>query len=346
LFHRSLDLNGYLHIKGVLQGEALTTARAAAVRYAHDDPATLPPPFSRIRRECDARVHQHTPNTASQLGHAFAFDKSLEHIVFQDTIWPIIHELTDGRPQLNSGGLVNEDHRLGGHGDRPVHLHCAREDGGPRSARFEVSNGRIYCDNFIVFPYFDDVHPGDGGLLVLPGSHKSNFERPHELYGAYGEAERRKFRQDQYPATGNFGEFTGAKWHDLFGFDGTLDDEATEMGMRALTPKAGDVLIMPEALTHGVLPWLPTDRARHAMLVRFSTADRGAGNNPNNSSVPPEIFELLSPETQELTQSGGGVKKIAARRRPLEPEEGEAIALQPYNSTPPPGLAGVNQAKL
>ena len=82
------------------------------------------------------------------------------------------------------------------------------------------------------------------------------------------------------------------------------------------------------------------------------------GNNPNNSSVPPEIFELLSPETQELTQSGGstnnlrnfifwnisekllvraggGIKKIAARKRPLFPEEDETEPLQPYNSTPP-----------
>ena len=33
-------------------------------------------------------------------------------------------------------------------------------------------------------------------------------------------------------------------------------------GMKAICPKAGDVLIMPEALTHGVLPWMPTDRAR------------------------------------------------------------------------------------
>ena len=118
------------------------------------DPAeSLPPPFDRIRRECDERVHKFTPNTASQLGSAFAFDKSLEHIVFNDTIWPIVMELTDGKPLLNSGSLVNEDHRLGGHGDRPVHLHCAREDGGPRSARFEIEGGRIYCDNFIVFPY-------------------------------------------------------------------------------------------------------------------------------------------------------------------------------------------------
>ena len=121
---------------------------------------------------------------------------------------------------------------------------------------------------------------------MICSSHKSNFERPHHLFGTYGEAERRKWRQDQYPATGNFGEFTGAKWHDLFQFDGTLDEDAVDMGLKALTPKAGDVLIMPEALTHGVLPWRPTDRARHALLIRFGVANNGgAANNPNNSTV-------------------------------------------------------------
>jgi hypothetical protein len=232
-----LDLNGFLHLKSVLQGEELERCREAAVRYASAEPDSLPPPFDRIRRECDARVHQHTPNTASHLGHAFAFDRSLEHIVFNEQVWPVIMELTDGKPQLKGGVLVCEDHRPGGHGDRPVHLHCAREDGGPRSARFEVANGRIFCDNFVVFPYFDDVHPGDGGLLVLPGSHKSNFERPYEFFGKYGEAHRRQFREDQYPGTGKFGEFAGKRWHDLFEFDGTLDEEAMEMGMRAVCPK-------------------------------------------------------------------------------------------------------------
>ena len=45
-----LDLNGFLHLKSVLQGEELETARAAAIRYTHDDPDTLPPPFDDIRR--------------------------------------------------------------------------------------------------------------------------------------------------------------------------------------------------------------------------------------------------------------------------------------------------------
>jgi hypothetical protein len=32
-----------------------------------------------------------------------------------------------------------------------------------------------------VFVYLSDVEEGDGGLLVVEGSHKANFERPQEL---------------------------------------------------------------------------------------------------------------------------------------------------------------------
>lgn len=91
-------------------------------------------------------------NIASHLPHAFAFDKSLESIIFHERIWPIVMELTDGKPRLGGGVLLCEDHRPGGAGERPVHLHCAREDGGPRPGLFSVSNGRIRCDHFLVFP--------------------------------------------------------------------------------------------------------------------------------------------------------------------------------------------------
>ena len=55
-------------------------------------------------------------------------------------------------------------------------------------------------------------------------------------------------------------------------------------------------------------------RRRYAMLMSVSPSHRGGGDKelPNNTSLPPEIFELLSPETQELVQFGDGVKSIAA----------------------------------
>ena len=54
------------------------------------------------------------------------------------------------------------------------------------------------------------------------------------------------------------------------------------------------------------------------MLMSVSPSHRGGGGGggkelPNNTNLPPEIFELLSPETQELVQFGDGVKSIAAR---------------------------------
>jgi hypothetical protein len=72
-------------------------------------------------------------------------------------------------------------------------------------------------------------------------------------------------------------------------------------------------LAVGAGMNAGVLPWLPTDRARYAMLMTVSPSDRGSGEGrPNNSSVPPEIFERLSPETQELTQWSDGIKRIAS----------------------------------
>ena len=69
-----------------------------------------------------------------------------------------------------SGHMICEDHRAGGHGEKPVHLHSAKEDWGEEGSRFASKNGRIFCENFVIFPYLSDVHEGDGGVLVLPGS--------------------------------------------------------------------------------------------------------------------------------------------------------------------------------
>ena len=75
---------------------------------------------------------------------------------------PAVLELTDGKPQLREGVLIYEDwdHNTPTGG----RLHSAREDWGHDSARFEVRDGRILCDQFLTFTYLDDVLPGDGGL--------------------------------------------------------------------------------------------------------------------------------------------------------------------------------------
>ncbi|MBT5832995.1 MAG: hypothetical protein HOH77_22620 [Candidatus Latescibacteria bacterium] len=240
------DLTGYLHIKNALSPEELSAAQEAAKRYVDSDPNNLPDGFA-------IEEKRHT--------HGFAFDKTLEKLALHPTTWPIVKEITRNRPRLSSGTLqVN----IPGQIDKAVRLHCARDDYGWDAIRYEVRDSKIFCDHIVVFPYLTDVHPGDGGLLVIPGSHKSMFDRPPEMFN-----------------------------------NGLIEDiNNLPEGVINVTPKAGDIVIINELVTHGVLPWTPKDRNRMILVLRYHPQYKGG-------DFPGAIKERLSPETQELIAKGG-----------------------------------------
>lgn len=238
------DVTGYLHLKNVIRDEELKAAQEAADTYINTSPEELPPDFDSSGK--------HLPN-------GFAFSRALEALAMHPASWPIIKELTDNKPQLARGTMIAD--RIGvPEGGDALRLHSAREDFGRDRNCFENRNGKIYCDDFVVFPYLTDVYPGDGGLLVVPGSHKAEFDRPEHIFN-----------------------------------NGTIDDEdAIPPGVENITPKAGDIVIISELLTHGALPWKPKDRYRCFLVLRYRPQDRG------ESRVPEEVRKRLAPETLEL----------------------------------------------
>lgn len=74
-------------------------------------------------------------------------------LVFHRKLWPAVMELTNGKPKLKGGQMIVDDPKLGiGHvTGNGGHLHCAREDWGPESASFQVVQGQIRANDFIVF---------------------------------------------------------------------------------------------------------------------------------------------------------------------------------------------------
>ena len=239
------DVFGYLLIENALTPEELNTCQDATDRYINTPEDELPPGF-----EIDGKRHL----------HGFAFDPCLEALTRHPSIWPIIKELTNNKPRLISGTLQVDrpgEEAVGG-------LHCAREGFGWESTRYETHHGHIFCDDLIVFPYMDTVYPGDGGLIVLPGSHKAAFPRPEGL-------------------------FNNGLMH-------TVDDLAP--GVVNVTPKAGDIIITTEMMTHGILEWQPKDRIRRMLVLRYKTQFAGLVQ-----PYPDEIVARLSPETLELIQT-------------------------------------------
>jgi hypothetical protein len=83
-------------------------------------------------------------------------------------------------------------------------------------------NGRFHCGLTVVGVQLTDVNSGDGGLIVIPGSHKSNFPCPQDM---------RKYL-------------------------------AHQEHIRQVVCKAGDAIIFTEATTHGTLPWTSDEPRR------------------------------------------------------------------------------------
>ena len=128
------DVNGYLHIPNVLSNSELAAARSAVDRYVATPDDELPEGFSRSK---DGKYYT----------NGFAFDKALEALIMHPSLWPIIKEFTLDRPAFSRGTLLVDSHQ-----HEPFHLHCAREDYGWQSPRFDTREGRIFCDDFVIFP--------------------------------------------------------------------------------------------------------------------------------------------------------------------------------------------------
>jgi hypothetical protein len=130
-----------------------------------------------------------------------------------------------------------------------------------------------------------DVYPSDGGLIILPCSHKSNFD-----------CSRQAFYPD-YPEGGDSDYFT---------------TEVPE-GVLNITPRAGDVVVISELVTHGALSWVPEDRDRCFLTLRYMQQYESVRGGLVRFS--PEVCARLSPETLQLAEpaSFGHIKEIVER---------------------------------
>ena len=84
-----------------------------------------------------------------------------------------------------------------------------------RALRYECHHGETHCNLLALSLQLTDTAAGDGGFVIVPGSHKANFPLPPSIQAL--------------------------KKHEH-----VLAQPALE---------AGDVLLFSEATTHGAVPW-------------------------------------------------------------------------------------------
>lgn len=133
-----------------------------------------------------------------------------------------------------------------------------------KRCQFHVHNQQFNCSQINILMAFNDIGPGDGATMVIPGSHKSNFRHP-------------EFDKNQMATN----ESRSAD-----GVSGAIEVHL----------KAGDALLFVDAICHGSAKRV-TSGERRIAVYRYGPS-WGFFRHPYRPSQ--ELLERLTPECRNI----------------------------------------------
>lgn len=204
------DLRGYIVVEGVLSAAEVARANEAIDHHA-----------DRIKERVGEASLSGTSAALKgitgrgDLGGLLGWEKPwcepFREMMVHPRVVPYLNCILGKGWRLDhSAGLITMRKGAEGH-----LLHGSSGPGFDRHQYYIFQNGQMHNGLTVVAWQLADVNPGDGGLAVIPGSHKGNYACPQAI----------------------------RQW------------EAHQDVVTQITCKAGDVVIFTEAVTHGTIPW-------------------------------------------------------------------------------------------
>ncbi|NKB70183.1 MAG: hypothetical protein GKR89_24180 [Candidatus Latescibacteria bacterium] len=249
------DLTGYLLVENVLDTDEVARCNEAIDHHA--DRIGL--------RTGDLSLSGGSPGLKGEtgrgdLGGALGWESPwrdpFRQLLAHPRIVPYLNEiLGPGFRMDHAPGLITMDKGAEGHT-----FHGSSGPGFDPNQYYIFKNGRMHCGLTVVAWQFSDIDEGDGGLCLIPGSHKGNYACPTAM---------RRYE--------HYREF-----------------------VKAITCKAGDAVIFTEATTHGTLPWQADHQRRSMLFrYTAGNLAYATGYNPWPDSfldgMNPEQRALLEP---------------------------------------------------
>ena len=203
------DLQGFLHVKNVLTSQevkALNDAIDANITPSEDYDWSGPNEYGGgMSGEYSVR------SESGMITWPKPWCQPFRDLIAHPKIIPYLNTMFGrGWRHEHSPSVIMSRKGTGGHG---LHGQTSRHFDG--SQCYVYTNGQFRAGLSIFQFQLRDINPGDGGIAVIPGSHKANFKCPEDIM--------------------------------LY----NVDQEA----VRNVTGKAGDLVIFMETTIHGSLPW-------------------------------------------------------------------------------------------
>jgi len=136
---------------------------------------------------------------------------------------------------------------------------------GALRGKYVYEDGKFRCGQVNVLVALTDIGHGDGGTLVIPGSHKSHFEHPQ------------------------------VKHHPPFTNSGTMDEVE---GIVEVHLNRGDALLFVDGMTHGASS-RTNPGERRVVITRYGVS---WGANAHGFAFSPELLERVTPEQRRILQ--------------------------------------------
>ncbi len=255
------DLNGFLVLKGAIDRDHL-----AAINETLDQIIELAPPLK--HGEWYGGVHAHTfggkdgVNLQQIYEAGEPFERLIDHPAWIEKVKCFVGGQDDF--DVHHGPLFIDENfvSLRGPGEA-IGVHS----GGHKLVKrcqYRFRNGQFSCGQINILMAFNDVGPGDGATMVIPGSHKANFQHP----------EYAKNRIQQGAATS------------VDGMEGAVEVHL----------QAGDALLFVDAIMHGSAKRV-NEGLRRIAVYRYGPS-WGFFRHPYRPSS--ELLARLTPQRRQI----------------------------------------------
>jgi len=172
------DLRGFLILEKAVEPELLAALNGAFDQF---------PPLEYGQWWRNAQRRDYTGHTGFELHNCIEAGEPFERLIDHPSWIQYVRHYAGEEQSYVQGLFIDECiasiRRSGGH--HPVHSGGFR---GAMRGSFSYKHNVFRCGQANIIVALNDIGPGDGPTMVIPGSHKSNF--PHPLAGDYAKGDR------------------------------------------------------------------------------------------------------------------------------------------------------------